>query len=225
MFASLPGRRTPSRKCRTLNRLGRGATIKLDSMQNSRRLFIAVALTTVLGCAEAPTKRIAATGRPIQAVRVYVWAATDGALRSSNVERLVQTLQRNGLPVKEFVLLDRPLADLAALDRAWNAGSHAEGATHALVFTRQRLDSFGGANYIRYAAVLWDAESRTLVWQSTLASPANVRGIDAAQRADRLAGDTLRGLSRDKLFELRAQVPRDDAGAEILATHIPLQIR
>ena len=122
-------------------------------------------------------------------------------------------------------MLDRPLADLAALDRVWSAGPHAEGATHALVFTRQRLDSFGGSNYIRYEAVLWDAESRSLVWQGTLASPANMRGMDAAQRTDRLAGDTLRGLSRDKLLELRGQVPLDDAGAEILATHIPLQIR
>ena len=129
------------------------------------------------------------------------------------------------MPVKGYVLLAQPLANVAALDQAWTAEPPPPGTTHALVLTRQRLDGFGAANYIRYEAVLWDAESRSLVWQAALASAANIRGIDAARRDDRLAGDILRGLSRDGLVDLRGQVPRDDSGAEIPATLIPLQIR
>lgn len=193
---------------------------------HSRRLFTAVALASLLGCAQAPSRRLAAAQRPLDAVRLYVWAGKDGVLQRESLERLARTLQLNGLPVEDGpVWLDRPLADVAALQRSWNGSAHLEGASHALVLTRQRLDSFGGANYVRYEAVLWEAGSHALVWQATLASAVNDRSVDRARRGDMLAGDVLRGLSRDHLFELRGGVPRDDSGSEIPATLVPLQLR
>lgn len=193
-------------------------------MPFSRRAFTIVALATLAGCAQAPARRLVATARAPKAVRVYVWAAGDPALQRPGVERLVQTLQVNALPVSDFVLLEHPFANLDALQRAWSERPGAGSPTHALVFTQQRLDNYGGAKFVRYEAVLWDAETRALVWQSTLGSAANQHGVGPEQRAERLAGDTLRGLAAAGLIALPAPDPRDASGLEIPATRIPLQI-
>lgn len=190
-----------------------------------RRQLALFALVALSACAQAPSQRLDAPEHPVESVRVYAWGAGDAALGGAGAERFVQTLRRNGLPVAGFVGLDRALPDVAALERAWGGASGSAGATHALVLTRQRLDTFGAASYIRYEAVLWNAASRKLVWQSTLASLSNLAGESSAQRAEKLAGDALRGLARDGFVALSAPAPRDAAGSDIPPTLVPVQIR
>ncbi len=191
-------------------------------MLTGRRLFTIAALAALSGCAQAPSQRLTATEHSVEAVRVYAWGAGDAALAGPGAQRFVETLKRNGFAVSGFVGLDRALPDLAALERAWNDPIHAPRASHALVLTQQRLDTFGAAQYIRYEAVLWNAASRQLVWQSKLASLTNRSRWTMEQRAETLAGDALRGLARDGFVTLPAQSPRDAAGSEIAPTLVPL---
>jgi len=204
-----------------------GFAPSLDSkpMLTGRRLLTIAAVAALTGCAQAPSQRLTATEHPIEAVRVYAWGAGDTAVAPPGAQRFVETMNRNGLSVAGFVALDRALPDLAALERAWNSAPRSPRASHALVLTRQRLDTFGAAQYIRYEAVLWDAASRRLVWQSKVASLVNVLGRNTEQRAETLAADALRGLARDGFMTLHAQGPRDAAGSEIPPTLVPLQIR
>ena len=194
-------------------------------MLTRRHLLFICAPASLLGCAQVPSQLLPAAAHPIDAVRVYAWGRGDQAFAAAGADRFVETLRRNGLPVAAFVGLDRALPDLAALERAWRDATPAPRASHALVLTRQRLDTFGGAEYVRYEAVLWDAASQRLVWQSRLASVANARGRTAPQRAEMLAGDTLRGLSRDGVIGAPVQGPRDAAGKEIPPTLVPLELR
>lgn len=200
-------------------------SIDLKLMLTQRRLFTIVALAAFAGCAQAPSQRLTATEHPIEAVHVYAWGAGDAALAGPGAQRVVETLKRNGLSVSGFEALSRPLLDLAALERTWDEASHARRASHALVLTRQRLDTFGSAQYIRYEAVLWSAASRRLVWQSKLASLTNRVGPNPELRAEALAGDTLRGLARDGFIALPVKGPLDATGSEIPATLVPFEIR
>jgi hypothetical protein len=187
-------------------------------MRRVRRLAAMFVLAALASCTTAPSTRLEPATEPIVAVRLFAFDAPNGAAAAPELPRLAETLKRNGMKVGEAVVLQRPLADLAALERRWSEPTPSSGATHALVFTRQRVDSIDRAEYVRYEAVLWNATSRRLVWKSSLVSVGLGAGLSAAQRTDRLAGDALRGLARDGFLVLPAAAPRDASGIEIPAT-------
>ena len=195
-------------------------------MHPRRRRLAFLLLAFVGGCAQAPSERLDATRSPVAGVRVFVAEMPETTFAGEGSVPFVQTLQRNGLPVLDLVVLARAMPDLAALDRVWNEAPRPQAATHALVLTRQRVETVGavnGGHYVRYEAVLWSAGSRRLVWKGSLASLTNLYGQSAGKRMERLAGDTLRGLARDGFLTLPYAVPRDAAGAEIPATLLSLR--
>jgi hypothetical protein len=197
----------------------------------ARRLFLIALATSLVACAQAPTQRLAADVKAVKSVRVYAWSGRDPALTQPARDQFVETLRRNGLTPAGVVELPRPLASPKALEALW-AETPADGATHALVLTRQFEQTQGGMRYIRYEAVLWDPATRQLVWLGKLASAASYdplmtgpRPHDAAKRAEQLAADVLRGLERDGFFSLNGQAPRDAKGEAIGPTWLPLEIR
>ncbi len=184
-------------------------------------------------CAQAPTRNLAPGGRALHSLRVYVWDGNGGALPEPARTAFVATLGRSGLEVRSVGVLARPFDNAQALMRAWDAEPQPEGGPdHALVLTRQYEQSYGGVRYVRYEAVLWDAQARSLVWQGKLAAAFQARPrvleepklVLAPQQAERLAGDLLRGLDRDGHLSLRGLAPRDGKGDEIPATFLPLQL-
>lgn len=189
-----------------------------------RRLFALAAMAALVACAQVPSQRLATTEHRVEGVLVYTWSAGDVALSGSGARGFVQTLQRNGLPVSGFVNLDHALPDLTALERAWEQTAKDPRTTHALVLTRQHLSTLGAARYIRYEAVLWEAASHQLVWQSRLASLTNELGRSTEQRTESLAGAALRGLARDGFITLPQHGPLDAEGAEIPPELVPFQI-
>jgi hypothetical protein len=194
---------------------------------HARRRRLAFLLLAFFGaCAQAPSERLDATSSPVAGVRVFVAEMPETNFAGEGSVPFVQTMQRNGLPVLDVVVLAQAMPDLAALERAWNEARRPPTATHALVITRQRVETVGalnGGQYVRYEAVLWSAGTRRLVWKGSLASLTNLHGQPASKRMERLAGDTLRGLARDGLVTLPSAVPRDAAGAEIPATLLSLR--
>lgn len=197
-----------------------------------RRLFLIALASSLAACAQAPTQRLAATAQAVKSVRVYAWSNHDPALTAPARDQFVETLRRNGLTSTGIVELPRPLANPKALESLW-AERPTDGATHALVLTRQFEQTQGGMRYIRYEAVLWDPATRQLVWLGTLASAASHDPLqtgphaahDAAKRAEQLAADLLRGLERDGFFTLGGQAPRDAKGEPIGPTWLPLELR
>jgi hypothetical protein len=193
-----------------------------------RRLLLASSLAAALtGCASpSPSRRLAPPTTPIIAVRIYASSGDDAALKGAAAERFSETLQANGLAVAGFTPLERPLSDLAALERRWFAAAPTTGVTHALVLTRQTAHTFTtnhvAEHYLRYEVALWEAQSRRLVWTGLLA--ANQRPTPQ-RRAEAMAGNTLRSLARDGLMSLAGQVPRDKAGLEIPMDHFPDALR
>ena len=198
-----------------------------------RRLLLGALALALSACAQAPTQRLAPTTQPLTSVRLYTWSDRDPALVGSGLDRFIGTLRGNGLEVRQSDALPRPLASLQALEVAWDQAPAATIATHALVLTRQYEQSSQGTRYVRYEAVLWDPSTRKLVWLGTLASAASfdpmrtgqVLTTDADRRAERLAGDLLRGLDRDGLLALNGKTPHDAKGGEIPPTLLPIDIR
>jgi hypothetical protein len=191
-----------------------------------RRPLAICLLAGLAACAQAPSQRLTASVDPVDSVRVYAFDRGEGAgFVNAGSAAFIETLQRNGLVIADFVALDRAMTGLTALEKAWDSPPRLARASHALVLTRQGFDTVGAAQYVRYEAVLWEAGTRRLVWKSTLASLSNGADAGGPRRAEKLAGDVLRGLARDGFIAIPVSGPRDASGREIPFTVLPRSVR
>lgn len=208
-----------------------------------RRALIAASLVTMVAglaaCATMPSNRLAQQVAPLQSVWVVASlgsfsnadpagaAARRPGGEVSNAMRndFPETLRRNGVPVSDYLELERPLQSLQALKALWGVQRQGLARTsHVLVLTAQSLRIVGAARRVEYEAVLWDTSSETLVWKGTPSFLTNQSGRRRGAEAEVLGGDLLRAFQRDRLLALSKGYPVDGAGTEIPQEWVALSL-
>jgi hypothetical protein len=194
---------------------------------NRRRLVLGGVAVLSAGlqaaCTHGPSKLLTEVPAVVRAIRIWSFSGNDPAMLGGGVQRIKETLIRNGLAVPSWIELSQAWSATAPLETAWKSFPSSTDLHHALVFTHLGRGVAHNMQFNRYEVVLWDAKKRALIWQGKLGSATNVYGIDVQRRSDRIAGDTLRSLKRDGLWAKDdALEPLNMQGEVIAASVFPM---